>query len=240
MVNQDQKLTKIRSSNLTFVPYKKIHVNKYHEWMQDESIRYLTGSEPLSLEEEYEMQSKWSKDEDKITFIILDNQLLSSGDGNHATEANSMIKSTNDDLIDERCPATGTTVKQTDDDLSISECRSMIGDTNLFLNNFQSPDEAEIEIMIAEPNSRGRGRGKEALKMMIKFAYEKLNLSRLIAKIKYDNEASIVLFKRLGFVESGKSDVFQEITFQLDLDRENPILSPIFETQVEYQKDSWL
>ena len=159
MINQDQKLTKIRSSNLTFVPYKRIHVNKYHEWMQDESIRYLTGSEPLSLEEEYEMQTKWSQDEDKITFIILDNQLLSAGDDaaetrydsiNDAAEAtydlmndvaetthDSMNDATKDDLRDEK--ATGSTVRRTSD-LSTSECRSMIGDTNLFLNNVQSSD----------------------------------------------------------------------------------------------------
>jgi len=38
--------------------------------MSSPELRELTASEPLTLEEEYQMQEKWQTDEDKLTFII--------------------------------------------------------------------------------------------------------------------------------------------------------------------------
>ena len=40
-----------------FISCRSQHVPRYHEWMSDPAIREATASEPLSLEEEYEMQS---------------------------------------------------------------------------------------------------------------------------------------------------------------------------------------
>jgi hypothetical protein len=39
--------------------------------MQSAELLEQTASEPLSIEEEYEMQRKWREDEDKCTFILL-------------------------------------------------------------------------------------------------------------------------------------------------------------------------
>lgn len=46
---------------------------RYHEWMKSVELRTLTASEPLTLEEEYEMQKTWREDEDSVfySYIIL-------------------------------------------------------------------------------------------------------------------------------------------------------------------------
>ena len=95
----------------------------------------------------------------------------------------------------------------------------MIGDTNLFLQKFESEENdgyfAEVEIMIAEKVQRGKKLGYEALCLMIHYGISQLNIKKFEAKIKCDNEPSIKLFQKLGFVESEKSEVFNEITYIL-------------------------
>merc|ERR1712003_566459 len=66
--------TIIKCQNFDLVPYKKHHVEKYHNWMKSTELQQLTASEPLSLEEEYKMQQSWHLDDDKLTFIILEKQ----------------------------------------------------------------------------------------------------------------------------------------------------------------------
>ncbi|KJH50102.1 hypothetical protein DICVIV_03739 [Dictyocaulus viviparus] len=71
--------TKIIGDKIILVPYEEGHVLKYHKWMDDEETRRLTGSEKLSLAEEYEMQRRWRLDDDKLTFIVLSKSMADSG-----------------------------------------------------------------------------------------------------------------------------------------------------------------
>ena len=95
----------------------------------------------------------------------------------------------------------------------------MIGDTNLFIQKFETEEKdafvAEVEIMIAEKVERGKKLGYEALCLMINYGISQLNIKKFEAKIKCDNEPSIKLFEKLGFVESKRSEVFNEITYIL-------------------------
>ncbi|NXD67164.1 NAT9 acetyltransferase, partial [Eolophus roseicapillus] len=70
-INQN---TVLQGKRATLVPYTSAHVPRYHEWMQSEELQRLTASEPLSLEQEYEMQCSWRDDTDKCTFIVLDTE----------------------------------------------------------------------------------------------------------------------------------------------------------------------
>ena len=66
--------TVLVGERVVLVPYRYAHtltsaehVARYHEWMQDESLQELTASEPLSLEQEYEMQANWLNDSDSAS-----------------------------------------------------------------------------------------------------------------------------------------------------------------------------
>ncbi|KFO78460.1 N-acetyltransferase 9, partial [Cuculus canorus] len=56
--------TVLQGQRVTLVPYMSAHVPRYHQWMQSEELQRLTASEPLSLEQEYEMQRSWRDDAD--------------------------------------------------------------------------------------------------------------------------------------------------------------------------------
>eukprot|EP01031_Cornospumella_fuschlensis_P031434 gene31434-37992_t len=70
----------IIGKKVQLVPYRKKFVLRYHEWMKSPEMLELTASEPLSLDEEYEMQCTWKNDDNKCTFIVLSIQSVSSPD----------------------------------------------------------------------------------------------------------------------------------------------------------------
>uniref|UniRef100_M4B270 Uncharacterized protein n=1 Tax=Hyaloperonospora arabidopsidis (strain Emoy2) TaxID=559515 RepID=M4B270_HYAAE len=75
-------IDRITGQRVALVPYEKEHVPKYHNWMKDPWLQEMTASEPLSLEEEFEMQKSWKEDAKKCTFIVL---AKAEGDGQQET-----------------------------------------------------------------------------------------------------------------------------------------------------------
>ncbi|XP_021724522.1 N-acetyltransferase 9-like protein isoform X2 [Chenopodium quinoa] len=170
----------LEGEKVILVPYMKEHVPNYHQWMQDPHLLFATGSEPLTLDQEYEMQLSWSQDPLKRTFIVLDKQMIE-----------------------------GEFV------LGQPHIQAMVGDVNIYMNDPEDPLFAEIEIMIAEPKSRGKGLGKEAVMMMMAFAVENVGIHTFRAKIGESNQASLLLFRKLGFQDSSFSEAFKEWTLEL-------------------------
>ncbi|KAL8457341.1 hypothetical protein ACS0TY_035263 [Phlomoides rotata] len=48
----------LKGEKMMLVPYMKEHVSRYHVWIQDQIIVI----EPLTLDQEYEMQLSWVQD----------------------------------------------------------------------------------------------------------------------------------------------------------------------------------
>ncbi|KAJ8733848.1 hypothetical protein PYW07_014399 [Mythimna separata] len=163
--------TRIVGHNVILVPYKEYHVPRYHEWMKSEELQKLTASEPLTLEEEYEMQRSWREDDDKCTFIILDKHLYDKN--NEETDA--MIGDTN--------------IFITDNELEAGEIEIMIAEEAargkklgweavilMFLYGIQHINLKLIEAKIALSNNI-------SIKMFKKLGFEEKSISEVFQEV---------------------------------------------------------
>eukprot|EP01041_Mallomonas_annulata_P003794 gene3794-7538_t len=95
-------------------------------------------------------------------------------------------------------------------DNNIPEIDRIIGDVNIFFNDYDNPKNVEVDIMIANECNRRKGYGKEAVLLMMQYAMERLHIEQFYCKINASNTASISLFQRLGFLQTNYVEVFQE------------------------------
>ena len=73
----------------------------------------------------------------------------------------------------------------------------------------------EVDVMICNVRHRRQGHAGRALQLLFQLLseLESLKGATLVAKIKLGNEASMGLFRKLGFEQKSVSEVFQEATF---------------------------
>lgn len=234
--------TSLVGEKVILVPYRPEHVSNYHEWMKDPALLEATGSEPLTYEEEVEMQQGWHLDENKCTFIV------------HAREEcgyvrNGEFESTGTQT--EKSNATNTSFRVE------NNLDAMIGDVNLFLSEINDDDDeidaneklkitelntdipteegesstkpliqAEIDIMIARKDYQGKGLGRAATCTMLKYGATKLGIHRFFCRINEDNLNSIRLFKSIGFQQCGYAACFKQV--ELELRKPLPEMAKIF------------
>ncbi|KAL3821626.1 hypothetical protein ACJIZ3_007531 [Penstemon smallii] len=87
---------------------------------------------------------------------------------------------------------------------------AMVGDVNIFMNDLDDPQIAEVEIMIAEHKSRGKGLARESVLLMMAFSVENFGIREFRAKIGETNEASVTL--ELSITESKSEELHQLIS----------------------------
>lgn len=78
-----------------------------------------------------------------------------------------------------------------------------IGNTNLF--NVQPENRcAELGIMIGEKSCWSRGYGTDALRTLLSFGFEEMNLHRIALNVYAFNERGIACYRKVGFIEEGR------------------------------------
>lgn len=71
---------------------------------------------------------------------------------------------------------------------------------------------AEYGIIIGEAEYTGKGYAKEASQLILKYAFEKLNLNKVFLKVFEDNTRAICMYKTLGFGVDGilRQDILKD------------------------------
>jgi RimJ/RimL family protein N-acetyltransferase len=63
---------------------------------------------------------------------------------------------------------------------------------------------AEVGIFIGDRENRGKGYGTEAMKLLVDFGFDYLNLNNIMLKVFAFNERAIACYKKAGFKEIGR------------------------------------
>jgi UDP-4-amino-4,6-dideoxy-N-acetyl-beta-L-altrosamine N-acetyltransferase len=94
--------------------------------------------------------------------------------------------------------------------IEVKEEKTLIGTIGLTDIDYKN-QKGELTIIIGEKEYWGKGLGEESLKLLVKFAFNEMNLRKIKALVFSDNEVAIKLYEKCGFVKEG---VLQEEIFK--------------------------
>lgn len=172
----------IAGQKCLLVPYSEDLVETYHGWfLEDPQLLSTTGSELLSLEEEYMNQCSWRIDESKLTFLIRDK-----------LDDNALCGDIN-------CFFSDYFTEDYNDFDGEGEWKpdGLVGEINLMVARKASRRKGIAEEAITL--------FLEYIRKHIP------NVKLFIAKIQDDNLGSISLFQKLGFVQFKHVQCFNEV-----------------------------
>jgi len=155
----------------------------------DEELRELTASEPLSLDEEHEMQRKWQEDDDKLTFIILARQTATNCDVLDECKSSQMIGDVN--LFFKG--------SSSEEGFEV-EAEIMIAEKAFRRKGLASQ---ALQVLFSYAVSTEHAPHFPA------------SPSDFVVRIGEANEPSIKMFEKLGFAISKRVEVFQEVEMRL-------------------------
>lgn len=92
--------------------------------------------------------------------------------------------------------------------------KKLIGHIGLYNIDFIAK-KAEYGILLADDDSRGKGYGTNSTKVLVEYAFNKLNLHKIYAEVIAENKASVAMFKKCGFRIDGilRDDIFKNRRF---------------------------
>jgi len=99
--------------------------------------------------------------------------------------------------------------------IEVKEQKTPIGTIGLTNIDYKN-QRAELAIMIGEKDHWGRGLGEEALNLLVKFAFNEMNLRKIKALVFSDNDKAIKLYEECGFKEEGilREEIFKKGKFK--------------------------
>ena len=78
-----------------------------------------------------------------------------------------------------------------------------IGDINLFHID-QRNRQASVGISLWRPQDRGQGYGSDAMRAVLRWAFDQMNLHRIELSVAPYNDAAVAVYRKLGFVDEGR------------------------------------